>query len=145
MYFILPNLNDLRAGSYPPDPSQNGRPGYEIHNQAAFVKAAEIAAEVDIRMSEIKNSIALELRYTEYPAWNIERIAKSLHWEYETLEQEMTWMLRYIAGRKRKVDDFVTWKAKAQHKKRYFLSLDNAEKIVDKLLNSLNYNESVTQ
>jgi hypothetical protein len=117
-YFLLPHLDDLRHGYYPEDPRRIGRPGGGFNKNAKFVGAVDIAAEIDLRMDKIVDSIALILRYTAYPNWTLQDIARSLHYrDQEYLEIEMEYMLRYIAGRKRKVQTYPQWKA--THSKRH--------------------------
>ena len=111
-YFLLPHLDDLRQGFYPVDSRKIGRPGGGQNNNAKFVGAVEIAAEIDLRLDRIVDSIALILRYTAYPNWTIAAIARSLHYKVqEDLEIEMEYMLRYISGRKRKTQTYPQWKA----------------------------------
>ncbi|MFA5252744.1 MAG: hypothetical protein WC454_09205 [Phycisphaerae bacterium] len=115
--FLLPNLDDLRNGTWPVDERQSGRPGGHC-NRAPFVTAADVAAEIDFRMSGIVDSIALTLRYTAFPNWTYHAIARSLHYDEEGLMMEMELMLEFISGRKRKRNTYPEWKAKRAWRKR---------------------------
>ncbi len=110
--FCLPYLDDLRLGEWPVKPT-----GYIEHarcttrNTGSFVTAADLAIELDERLSRIVDSIALILFYTLNPTWSIEHIARSLHYDELELETEMRRMLKYLAGRNRKRQTYSQWRA----------------------------------
>ncbi len=111
--FVLPSIDELRNGDWPPDPRPTGYADYRktrTNKQAHFIHAAELAAEVDERMDRITDSIALILYYTA--GWELHKIAKALHY-YDELDlwHEMRLMLKYVAGRKRKATTYPRWKA----------------------------------
>lgn len=124
--FVLPHLDMLRNGDWPVDPRPTGYVGSSSKpnpGRAYFINAAELAAEIDERMSKVLDSIALILFFTAQPPWPIQDIARSLHYpDPIDLEYEMSMMLRYIAGYKRKRDTYPDWKAKRLYKKRYAVS-----------------------
>ncbi|MBE3145442.1 MAG: hypothetical protein IMZ61_16195 [Planctomycetes bacterium] len=123
--FVLPNLDDLRLGTWPVDPTPTGYidNGKGTKNsRAPFENAIMLAAEIDERLSKIVDSVALTLFYTAQPPWTIQDIARSLHYREDDLGWEMSMMLRFIAGIRRKTDNYPTWKAKIIYKKRYILS-----------------------
>lgn len=116
--FLLPNLNDLRGGTYPTDPQQSGRPGYNpvFRPNARFVSPVEVAAEVDKRLDRLPvYSAALELWYADNWQYNstIDELARKFHCGGEWLLAEMKWMLRYMAGKRIKIDSYIDWKTKA--------------------------------
>lgn len=110
--FILPNLEMLRSGYYPTDPREVGRPGTNSRTCAKFVPAAELAAEIDIRLKRLNKRIAITLRYIKSPPWNMAEIARELNMDEEKLDAEIWLMLCYLAGKRRKVHDFAVWKCK---------------------------------
>jgi len=142
--FVLPYLDDLRLGSWPPDCRTTGytNDGMSIptNNKAHFVDAIDLAAEIDERMNMMVNSEALILYYTDprgvghnpdlkyrdydddkHPVYNYRRIAWMLHFlDEHDLEIEMHYMLKYVAGSKRKTQTYPRWKevARRQQKKR---------------------------
>lgn len=114
--FILPWLDELRAGCWPRDYRITGYTDSEAkspnrNTKCPFQNAAELAAEIDSRLSRCVDSIMLILAYTTNPPWSIERIAQSLHYDEEDLRHEMRLMLKYCAGRPRKKLTYPQWKA----------------------------------
>jgi hypothetical protein len=115
--FVLPNLPILRDGYYPNDPREIGRPGCGDQRNARFIPAAELAAEIDYRMSKLRYSIALTLCYSAQPGWTIQQVAFELHMDEEELQYEIYYMLKYIAGSRRKAETYADWKFKYKARK----------------------------
>ncbi len=141
--FILPHLDDLRLGCWPPDHRITGYTNSEAkspnrNTKCSFLNAAELAAEVDDRMSKVVDSIALILAYTANPPWSIERIAQSLHYDEEDLRHEMRLMLKYVAGKNQKADSYLEWKRKRKYREKATLNVaSSADSALDKILSLL--------
>lgn len=123
-FFVLPYLDDLRDGSWPPDTRDtgyfdNGRSSTRV-TIAPWLGAAELAAEIDERMGRVVDSVALILHYTA--GWEWYKVARNLHYTENELRREVILMLKYIAGRNRKRDTYPRWKARFIARKGYNIS-----------------------
>ena len=127
--FILPWLDELRMGCWPRDYRITGYTDSNAkspnrNTRCSFLNAAELAAEIDFRLSRCVDSIMLILAYTANPPWTIEKIAQSLHYDEEDLRHEMRLMLKYIAGRQRKGQSYPRWKADRKRKDINYMSFN---------------------
>ena len=130
--FILPNLDDLRIGVWPTDSRETGYQddgrSSNKSSKASFVDAAELAAEIDDRMSGVVDSIALVLHYTA--EWPVEKIAANLHYNELDLWQEMRLMLKYVAGRNRKLQTYPQWKADKRRRNAIYSMAKGIDKVL---------------
>jgi hypothetical protein len=126
-HFLLPELNNLRAGFYPSEPDEyvtyakgvkveTKRSGYEksgrksTNHQAPFIAAAEIAAEIDARLSKCPQGWWVQSYYTD--GFTFVEIAKFNHTTEEWARREIGRMVKYLVGWKRKQVDYEAWKIK---------------------------------
>ncbi len=114
--FILPNLNELRRGEYPPECRETGYEDIKSKNiprYAYFIAAAEIAAEIDARlmMCGDKADIILGLYVPLEDGTMVEpgQIAK----DFGVSDDELYWLqkrlLNYLSGWRRRTLDFEDW------------------------------------
>ncbi len=125
--FLLPNLFELREGEYPSEPDEyycvlpqlgevyRKRSNYEEprikkkkSNKAPFIIAAEIAAEVDKRLSMTPCGHWLIAHYTD--GYGVDQIAATSRLSPTTIENEIKTTLKYVSGWKRKRLSFNDYK-----------------------------------
>ncbi len=132
-HFVMPNLIDLRRGDYPPEPdeyktyyndrgwihrkasSYEGRSSNKFSPVAGFIKAAEIAAEIDYRIEQIKTyRIQLDTLVPLDGNLVVDAFTENLVLNSELLnEAEM--MLNFISGWKRKPISFTAYRNKIKN------------------------------
>jgi len=156
VYFLLPCLYEFREGFYPNEPDEyrtfvdgawvNKKAStYEGANSnhsdiAPFITAAETAAELDSRLSQIYTTLpgkvdgsvgvsgeALIMCYTDGIDEYV--LADRLNIEAQSLIIELSKMLQFVSGYKRKRIEYEQWRRKKGEQQ--------VERIIDRLLNSL--------
>jgi len=118
--FILPNLYDMRNGTWPPDPLKIGQPGYDskVNYIASFIPAAELAAEIDQRLAMIgPTAFSLLGRYSDNPPKPLKDLCILMRCGEEHLDYEHRIMLGFIAGSRRKDSPYRVWKAVVKMRK----------------------------
>lgn len=117
--FLLPNLQTLRDGEYPPDPRDTGyeRTSHRMdRSSASFCTPCELAAEIEVRLAQIGNDGSIILLLYVYGHTLSEVAMKHKRTEYEILRDSGK-MLRYISGYKRKLMTYDAWLTmRAQHR-----------------------------
>ncbi len=108
----------LRSGSYPPSGKETGYLEYKVlvkrgNPQAKFVRAAQIAAELDLRIQRAGlDGLLLELLYSSSPddeLFIIQHIAMALGEDIERVARRIRNALQYCSGNHRKVTSYKAW------------------------------------
>jgi len=156
VYFLLPSLYEFREGFYPNEPDEyrtfvggawvNKKAStYEGGNSGAsdiapFITVSETVAELESRLSQIHTTLpgkvdgsvgvsgeALIMCYTD--GIDEYTLADRLNVDAQSLIIELSKMLQYMSGYKRKRIDYEQWRREKRGKR--------VERIIDRLLNSL--------
>lgn len=104
--FILPNLNELREGSYPVAPTGYTKKANRFR-LAPFIIAADIAIEVDERLKQIPMRRYIEKYFIEDQ--DVYSIAQHEHISVYSLNRALNKMITYLSGYKRKRIDYPSW------------------------------------
>ena len=122
--WLIPLMPLLRSGIYPtkssytPKDNQSGYLEYKVlvkrgNPQAKFVRAAEIAAELDYRTQRCGlDGLLLELLYTTEPddeLFMIQHIAVALSEDIERVSRRIRNALQFCSGSGRKVARYKEW------------------------------------
>jgi hypothetical protein len=99
--FILDNLNTLKDGRYPPDPSDTGyqNAGWKasINTKASFITPVEIYSEMDRRLLRCGMDWYLVHDHFEQ-GLTIEEIAKLHHLDYDDVWNRIQRAIAYVAS-----------------------------------------------
>lgn len=130
--FLLPELNNLRAGDFPTEPDEyityehgvritRQRSGYEksgrksTNHNAPFIQAAEIAAEIDSRLAMIPIPGRYWVTENLTDGFTFEEIAKFYHVTEDQVKREIGRMVKYMVGWKRKEVNYKEWKKQIKY------------------------------
>ena len=116
--WLIPYLPFLRSGSYPRDPAESGYTEASISKRqikakAGFITGAEIAAELDWRISQCGiDGLFLEMSYSQPDdkMFVIQHIATALRVEVSQIERDIHRALNYISGFRRRTRTYSQWK-----------------------------------
>jgi hypothetical protein len=117
--WVLSNLNELRFGIWPELHRESGYErdsGHEngqskrISCEGRHVKACTIAAEIDIRLDMIPLPQRYWPQYKYTDGVPYKEIAKFEHVTEDEIRHEIGRTVRYLAGWKRPLVDYETWK-----------------------------------
>ena len=113
--WLIPHLHLLRNGYYPRNPRETVTLGRtQISHMANFVRAAEIASELDTRIQKAGwEGLIVEMIYTcdtDDRNFTIQHIASAMHVEIHDIHLRVRRALKYIRGFKRKNRTFEEWK-----------------------------------
>jgi hypothetical protein len=108
--FVIPNIDLIRQGEWPPEPSGyvDLAPG-RTNNQrcARFVPAIDIAAEYDIRIEQLPFPWLLDKVYAD--GWLHQRVARYYHISYKDVRVLENLYLGYVKGSERKRMTYEEW------------------------------------
>ncbi|KKN74692.1 hypothetical protein LCGC14_0387340 [marine sediment metagenome] len=109
--WLIPRLQQLRNGEYPPDPRESGYTdqgiqGRQFRAGAAFETPAGIAAELDVRIQRAGiDGLLLELLYTVEPddeLFFLQHIASAMNEDIPRITKRIKNALAYCSGSGRK-------------------------------------------
>ena len=111
--WILTNLAELNMGFYPDSPPGLTWPPLATRKinsrqQARFIPAAELAAEMTARLSLIGDNVAILLAHYMLGE-PIYKIARDWQRNYYTIERELDSMVTYLCGSSRKTESYEEW------------------------------------
>ena len=116
-YFILPFLDELEIGSWPPRPRKSGysteivKAPFIAKEHAGFVPAVEVAAELTARMAHLPPPAAAALREVYQYGANYYDYAYLHNYTEYALRQLLRDAVDYCAGEARKMQTYAAWQA----------------------------------
>lgn len=117
MKWALANIDTLRNGQWPPEHKESGYVGKshkkQVSHEGNFVKAACIAAEIDLRLTKAGlDGLLLELLYINEPSdemFVIQHIAYALREDTEEVRKRIKNALTYVSGKERHKRSYSQW------------------------------------
>ena len=116
-YFILPFLDELQIGEWPPRPRESGyttaiiKPPRIQAYQAGFVQAVEVSAELTARMAHLPPAAAAAMREVYGYGTNYYDYAQLHNMTDYGLRQLLRDAIDYCAGEQRKMQTYAAWQA----------------------------------
>ncbi len=113
--WLIPILPVLRDGLYPPNPKESGyvdpaSKQHRVNAKASFQKAADIAAELDKRITNAgADGLILEFYYSADDAdlkFRAEHIATALNVSVQEISQRIRDALYFVSGQNRKAGSY---------------------------------------